>query len=156
MLLVEGAKDVSDSGVEDTQWGHYIWETVELESITLGESLDVGNEEEEIKGDSGFQKDWLDEGQGCISPDRSEPQGERDQVAQRQLDRRPGEEGRGQGRSPVERRVHMRQRPEVVGTAIGSHWLQIDVWANSKNTKDMGDMFLTVGEASYKHGKGKH
>lgn len=89
----------------------------------------------------------------------SEPQGERDQAAQRQLDRRPGEEGRGQGRSPVEGRVHVRQRPEVVthrGTAIGSRWLQTDIWANSKNTKDMGDMFLTVGEASYKHGKGKH
>lgn len=33
-------------------------DTVELESITLGELLDVGNEEEEgIKDDSGFQKD---------------------------------------------------------------------------------------------------
>lgn len=38
---------------------------MDLESLALGELLEVGNKEYEgTKDDLGFQKDWLDEGQG--------------------------------------------------------------------------------------------
>lgn len=62
-LLTESPGESTENQSESSLAGHEerqlcLKDTVELESITLRELLDVGNEEEEgLEDDSGFQKD---------------------------------------------------------------------------------------------------
>lgn len=72
-LLTESPGESAENQSESSRGGHgerwlCLKDTVELESITFRELLDVENEEEEgIKDDSGFRKDRLDKGQ-CYLP----------------------------------------------------------------------------------------